>query len=216
MGQAKRTNQPADPLAMYCLGCRYPLRGLTGDACPECGRRFDAQDPTTYSPTAKRWSWVVPVDGTGALLFALPLGYVFIDSVFIYGQRWWWRSNLLAIAFALFLIALITWIVLRLCWKEERSFSDAAMAGLAGGGLLLSGVIGGRGVLLYSISVSFAFCLVLSWRAWRKAAWKSQQLAAVAIMINGLGMLALLSQIPLHTTDIYDYWTYWFWTSQRY
>jgi hypothetical protein len=31
-----------------CLGCRYPLRGLSSvTRCPECGRTFDAGDPRT-------------------------------------------------------------------------------------------------------------------------------------------------------------------------
>lgn len=30
-----------------CLDCKYPLRGLTGNRCPECGREFDPGDPNT-------------------------------------------------------------------------------------------------------------------------------------------------------------------------
>lgn len=32
-----------------CLNCSYPLRGLTGPRCPECGRPFDPTDPTTMN-----------------------------------------------------------------------------------------------------------------------------------------------------------------------
>jgi hypothetical protein len=30
-----------------CLGCKYPLRGLTINRCPECGREFDPNNPKT-------------------------------------------------------------------------------------------------------------------------------------------------------------------------
>jgi hypothetical protein len=36
------------PNAAVCRECGYSLRGLPDAVCPECGRRFDAGDPTTY------------------------------------------------------------------------------------------------------------------------------------------------------------------------
>lgn len=36
------------PGAKYCCDCGYVLAGLSEDRCPECGRRFDPQDPRTY------------------------------------------------------------------------------------------------------------------------------------------------------------------------
>ena len=38
----------------YCLRCYYDLRGLPECRCPECGKTFDSQDPTTYSKTPDR------------------------------------------------------------------------------------------------------------------------------------------------------------------
>ena len=35
--------------ARFCLDCRYDLTGLPESRCPECGRRFDPADPTSYS-----------------------------------------------------------------------------------------------------------------------------------------------------------------------
>src|SRR5690242_19490405 len=32
-----------------CLGCDYPLRGLTEPRCPECGRAFDPRDITSVN-----------------------------------------------------------------------------------------------------------------------------------------------------------------------
>jgi hypothetical protein len=36
-----------------CLGCGYPLRGLSEHRCPECGRGFDPQDEHSYR--TRRW-----------------------------------------------------------------------------------------------------------------------------------------------------------------
>lgn len=33
----------------YCLRCRYVLDGLSSSRCPECGQRFDADNPKTYA-----------------------------------------------------------------------------------------------------------------------------------------------------------------------
>ena len=36
--------------ARFCLDCGYPIEGLAArGACPECGRLFDMDDPSTYS-----------------------------------------------------------------------------------------------------------------------------------------------------------------------
>ena len=41
---------------MYCLKCGYSLRHLNRSACPECGREFNTNDPSTYSDiTLKSW-----------------------------------------------------------------------------------------------------------------------------------------------------------------
>jgi len=39
---------------MYCLQCRYNLRDLPEHRCPECGRRFDPNDPESYDPNPVR------------------------------------------------------------------------------------------------------------------------------------------------------------------
>ena len=41
---------PADiPLRALCVGCNYPLRGLTEFRCPECGRPFDPDRSLTMN-----------------------------------------------------------------------------------------------------------------------------------------------------------------------
>jgi hypothetical protein len=39
--------KPGVPLMARCRGCRYPLRGLRENRCPECGRVFDPAEPRT-------------------------------------------------------------------------------------------------------------------------------------------------------------------------
>ncbi|HRR84538.1 MAG TPA: hypothetical protein P5316_05955 [Phycisphaerae bacterium] len=36
--------RPVPQLGLECNGCGYPLRGLPGDQCPECGREFSLTD----------------------------------------------------------------------------------------------------------------------------------------------------------------------------
>jgi hypothetical protein len=36
--------------AIECLECKYPLVGVQGACCPECGRGFDLRDPATFGP----------------------------------------------------------------------------------------------------------------------------------------------------------------------
>ena len=40
----------------HCLDCGYCLAGLS-KRCPECGRRFDPADMSTYAPSPGRWEW---------------------------------------------------------------------------------------------------------------------------------------------------------------
>lgn len=45
MGQPDQIERPIDAVASWCLGCDYPLNGLTENRCPECGREFNPRDP---------------------------------------------------------------------------------------------------------------------------------------------------------------------------
>jgi hypothetical protein len=66
-------------LAARCLSCGYVLTGLIEPRCPECGRAFDVNDPTTYStkPLFVRWKFWLPgfllALGAGVVLYLLLL-----------------------------------------------------------------------------------------------------------------------------------------------
>ena len=50
MGVATQPRDVAD--GATCLGCGYPLRGLSDPRCPECGRAFDPTDPYSVDSLA--------------------------------------------------------------------------------------------------------------------------------------------------------------------
>jgi hypothetical protein len=49
----------AKPLRLLplCLDCNYSLRGLAESRCPECGREFNIQDPTSFN-NARPLRWI--------------------------------------------------------------------------------------------------------------------------------------------------------------
>jgi hypothetical protein len=105
--QSTPTTPATDPAAPFdprdgalCLGCNYPLRGLLGNRCPECGRPFDPDDPWTMNvgrpmpPLVRRFiapparaAWAVFFVAIGAILWGsawLPGGqFVLIAGVFL-------------------------------------------------------------------------------------------------------------------------------------
>ena len=47
---------------MFCTECRYELSHLAGSRCPECGRRFDPHDPSTFEHSAHRpCPWLIRI-----------------------------------------------------------------------------------------------------------------------------------------------------------
>lgn len=49
------------PDTARCLSCGYLLRGLPEPVCPECGTRFDPENPETYSDPARRGRTLKPL-----------------------------------------------------------------------------------------------------------------------------------------------------------
>ncbi len=46
-----------DSLGPLCVACNYPLRGLSEDRCPECGRAFDPRDAMTMNVGRSLSGW---------------------------------------------------------------------------------------------------------------------------------------------------------------
>jgi|GEM_PF-5718592 len=69
-----------------CIDCRYELRGLTNHVCPECGRRFDWDDPGSFLST-DHYVWIVfwlpAILFSGVIVFASTLFtlFFFYDDV---------------------------------------------------------------------------------------------------------------------------------------
>ena len=63
------------PADARCQACRYPLRGLSSQRCPECGRAFDPADPSTLwphrRPPGPLGRWWVRQNGTPTVVWAI-------------------------------------------------------------------------------------------------------------------------------------------------
>lgn len=62
-----------------CLGCRYMLNGVSGNACPECGRAFDPENLMSVAvigidPPKSHWTsrWSLICGIMGLMMFCLP------------------------------------------------------------------------------------------------------------------------------------------------
>ncbi|HPF37667.1 MAG TPA: hypothetical protein P5081_05080 [Phycisphaerae bacterium] len=106
-----------------CLECRYALKGLAEEVCPECGRAFDRYDASTYVSKRAGASWRTqarPPLITGILLVVLA------TCLTIYGAsdpgcRWIRLAMLAAIAaFCFHLMDLL------LCNEASRRDADRA------------------------------------------------------------------------------------------
>ena len=51
---------PTSTTRMFCKSCEYALAGLSGGICPECGRKFDSADASSFtgrrSAFRRRWA----------------------------------------------------------------------------------------------------------------------------------------------------------------
>lgn len=204
-----------NPLNFFCMDCSYPLRGLASHECPECGRAFDPKDPCTYSPTASRWSLQIPYDAICAVIFVIPMAWVLIESLIGPGRHWWWRpGDINPILVSVFMLGLITIALSQYVSSRKLACTDSYGATAAAVGLIVFAK-SGNVLAVYILALSMAFILVLTTRAWSRPAWWSRRLALTALFIGGFGWLTIILNVPIERSDIYNYWTYWFWTSQR-
>ncbi len=91
-----------------CLGCGYPLRGLSEPRCPECGRTFDSADPFTIDSLAsaqrrlRRALHWAPLAVWFATMAIVLVGEVYALSRF--GVFDWWHSPW----WAVLIVAIVT------------------------------------------------------------------------------------------------------------
>jgi hypothetical protein len=69
-----------------CTRCFYRLDGLNEPRCPECGRTFDPQDPTTYTrrPPFVFWTYWLP-----GMALSLACGFVCLTFFALIGDIGW-------------------------------------------------------------------------------------------------------------------------------
>lgn len=78
---------------MRCLDCEYPIHDIASRACPECGRRFDPSDSTTFvkdeaSAGVQRWAWrAVWVIATSPVLAGLLAVALYLLAWVMLGSR---------------------------------------------------------------------------------------------------------------------------------
>ncbi len=124
------------PINAECLDCRYTLTGLPERTCPECGRAFDARNPSTYRLGARRsWrDWASPptMSECGTLLVLTTLGLLQMSVPL-------WLSAVPGCCFYLLMapvwlgLVVLTFVRAALCYLDrERAGRDAHARGRVG------------------------------------------------------------------------------------
>ncbi|HVP11387.1 MAG TPA: hypothetical protein VMV94_09410 [Phycisphaerae bacterium] len=102
-----------------CLGCRYPLRELTVNRCPECGREFDPGDPATM--------YLAPIPSPAERFLLQPPGWLFHIAAVVAGLIALLLAGLLLQSVALSMLAPCGAMILMVIWLLRL----AAAIGLA-------------------------------------------------------------------------------------
>ena len=95
------------------MNCRYRLRGLEENRCPECGRGFDPNDPSTFWPESG------PPFPAGALAFSV-LGILIATIAWMSGGA---EGKLLSV-FTFLAVAIVPIAVLLHWLIASRKFRD--------------------------------------------------------------------------------------------
>ena len=104
----------SDRAVGLCFGCDYPLRGLAGHRCPECGRAFDPDNAATVNagrPLGRLGRWVLkPVGGPVIALAMVPLVWLVWEATD--PQLYYLGGSGLLSAFVCVLVGLVhgTWV----------------------------------------------------------------------------------------------------------
>lgn len=92
----------------FCLGCDYPLRGLTEYRCPECDREFDLNQSWTFAtrrPMTRLAKWLLK-----------PPGWIFLSTTAVAAGLMLWAHTPPDAYFGLFLIAFGLWLLVGGLW----------------------------------------------------------------------------------------------------
>ncbi len=100
--------EPGEQPVRYCIGCRYPLGGLSADRCPECGDAFDPSDPRTTLPLPIAPAWFTAGSVARFLMYGagISTGLAFLASWFGVDLLWLWLAGVLGVPFIILLILL--------------------------------------------------------------------------------------------------------------
>src|SRR4051812_34932139 len=114
-----------DTTTGLCVDCNYPLRGLTSELCPECGRSFDPADPSSMNmgePLGPIGRGILgPTRGIA------PIAIVLIVPIVVRGAWNPDRTALILIAMLYVAVGFPAWIICRVRhWVVHRYRQPAA------------------------------------------------------------------------------------------
>lgn len=222
------TSRQPDPEECFCIDCRYPLRGLTAHVCPECGREFDPDNSTTFSQREMPWNRVLSPHAICTFFFSLPLGMLALDHHLrpaLRHRRWYFDSLSVQLT-ALFALAIAVFIGCQILPKAQRSKSGVTFVAFA---LMIlvsiwyysdsyTSYVGlwNTAVAFYILCVCIAVVMISAIHTIMIDGWISKTIVGVALVIGTLGSRFLIDDLSFTEMNLLEYWTYWFWTPQRF
>jgi hypothetical protein len=135
-----------------CWGCGYILNGLPEPRCPECGRRFDPNNPATYITRMEsgRRYLALALLGVAMMAIAMALAWL-VDREMLGAISDWWiviASPLFVAGTSLEFYVLVGSIVALRRPRGAREYPTCWLAALIISGLTIAGLV----VLLLSPS----------------------------------------------------------------
>ena len=221
MSTAKH-KRPIDSEARFRLQCRYALRGLSEHRCPECGKRFDPADPQTTAATQRRgFADLAPETTPATLTMILAVGAALVlyqTTAFSSPSR----TFLHPISQAFFWTALA--VLLYGACSDRRLFGWPTRIGFICAVSLLAVMLLSE-MLLFQVYLQLLLplgCFSGLAGASIVHAMRARSLHPIAIFLMTFALVAWLYIVLVLVVTLFhfnanpfDYWTYWFWTPQR-